>query len=248
MDRGEEQQPNQGMEGTDDMGDKAEEGLDYEQPPTKAMDTKQSVPEKEMSMEVDQDNNNNPIEIPTTASAGPGARCSPQSALLLGTDSSSSLCRRVSASVCKPPSAPFCARIAASVCILSSPVAFLKVLAEKPYRMSELLEGEADSWQGRASLEEPDHSSSQWYFPRDHIESTSPSRLDGIDPAKEAYLRKSYCTFLQDLGMRLKVPQITIATAIVFCHRFFLQQSHARNDRFVNAHKIFQICSDVSIH
>lgn len=101
--------------------------------------------------------------------------------------------------------------------------------------MSELLEGEADSWQGRVSLEEPEHSSSQWYFPRDHIESTSPSRLDGIDSAKESYLRKSYCTFLQDLGMHLKVPQITIATAIVFCHRFFLRQSHARNDRFVIA-------------
>ncbi|XP_021591807.1 cyclin-T1-5 isoform X2 [Manihot esculenta] len=31
--------------------------------------------------------------------------------------------------------------------------------------------------------------------------------------------------------MRLKVPQLTIATAIIFCHRFFLRQSHAKNDR-----------------
>ncbi|XP_054777240.1 cyclin-T1-3-like isoform X2 [Prosopis cineraria] len=35
--------------------------------------------------------------------------------------------------------------------------------------------------------------------------------------------------------MRLKVPQVTIATAIVFCHRFFLQQSHAKNDRRIIA-------------
>ncbi|KAH7447694.1 hypothetical protein KP509_01G117300 [Ceratopteris richardii] len=35
--------------------------------------------------------------------------------------------------------------------------------------------------------------------------------------------------------MHLKVPQLTIATAIVFCHRFYLRQSHARNDRFVIA-------------
>ncbi|XP_068664843.1 cyclin-T1-3-like isoform X2 [Aristolochia californica] len=27
------------------------------------------------------------------------------------------------------------------------------------------------------------------------------------------------------------LPQVTIATAIVFCHRFFLRQSHAKNDR-----------------
>ncbi|CAB4307439.1 unnamed protein product [Prunus armeniaca] len=70
-----------------------------------------------------------------------------------------------------------------------------------------------------------------WYFSRKEIEENSPSKIDGIDLKKEAYLRKSYCTFLQDLGMRLKVPQVTIATAIIFCHRFFLCQSHAKNDR-----------------
>lgn len=72
---------------------------------------------------------------------------------------------------------------------------------------------------------------SRWYFSRKEIEENSPSRRDGVDLKKETYLRKSYCTFLQDLGMRLKVPQVTIATAIIFCHRFFLRQSHAKNDR-----------------
>lgn len=44
-----------------------------------------------------------------------------------------------------------------------------------------------------------------WYLSRREIEEDSPSRRDGIDLKKETYLRKSYCTFLQDLGMRLKV-------------------------------------------
>ncbi|XP_072987672.1 cyclin-T1-3-like [Typha latifolia] len=70
-----------------------------------------------------------------------------------------------------------------------------------------------------------------WYLGRKEIEENSPSRRDGIDLKKETYLRKSYCTYLQDLGMKLKVPQVTIATAIVFCHRFFLRQSHIKNDR-----------------
>ncbi|KAG9148349.1 hypothetical protein Leryth_012301 [Lithospermum erythrorhizon] len=26
-------------------------------------------------------------------------------------------------------------------------------------------------------------------------------------------------------------PQVTIATAIIFCHRFFLRHSHTKNDR-----------------
>ncbi|CAN6333953.1 unnamed protein product [Urochloa humidicola] len=74
-----------------------------------------------------------------------------------------------------------------------------------------------------------------WYFSRKEIEENSPSRKDGIDLKRENSLRKSYCTFLQDLGMKLKVPQVSIATAMVFCHRFYLRQSHAKNDRRIIA-------------
>ncbi|KAI3812599.1 hypothetical protein L1987_17310 [Smallanthus sonchifolius] len=83
----------------------------------------------------------------------------------------------------------------------------------------------------RHSDDKLEENGGRWYFSRKEIEENSPSRPDGIDLKKETYLRKSYCTFLQDLGMRLKVPQVTIATAIIFCHRFFLRQSHAKNDR-----------------
>lgn len=44
-----------------------------------------------------------------------------------------------------------------------------------------------------------------WYLSRKDIEENSPSRRDGIDTKSESYLRKAYCTFLQDLGMQLKV-------------------------------------------
>ncbi|KAI4371851.1 hypothetical protein MLD38_010151 [Melastoma candidum] len=71
----------------------------------------------------------------------------------------------------------------------------------------------------------------RWYMSRKEIEENSPSRRDGIDLKKESFLRKAYCTYLQDLGIRLKVPQVTIATAIIFCHRFFLRQSLAKSDR-----------------
>ncbi|OVA00801.1 Cyclin [Macleaya cordata] len=81
------------------------------------------------------------------------------------------------------------------------------------------------------SQDKPEEGGGRWYLSRKEIEENSPSRTDGIDLKKETYLRKSYCTFLQDLGMRLKVPQVTIATAIIFCHRFFLRQSHVKNDR-----------------
>ncbi|KAF9613457.1 hypothetical protein IFM89_008304 [Coptis chinensis] len=34
----------------------------------------------------------------------------------------------------------------------------------------------------------------------------------------------------KDLGKKLQVPQLTIATAMVLCHRFYLRQSHAKSD------------------
>ncbi|XP_012701914.1 cyclin-T1-3 isoform X2 [Setaria italica] len=70
---------------------------------------------------------------------------------------------------------------------------------------------------------------------RDEIERRSPSRRDGIDSALEARLRVSYCAYLRCLGIRLGLPQTTIATAVVFCHRFFFHRSHACHDRFLVA-------------
>ncbi|XP_041011128.1 cyclin-T1-5-like isoform X1 [Juglans microcarpa x Juglans regia] len=73
------------------------------------------------------------------------------------------------------------------------------------------------------------------FMSRDEIERHSPSRKDGIDALREAHLRYSYCTFLQNLGLQLELPQTTIGTAMVLCHRFFVRQSHASHDRFLIA-------------
>ncbi|XP_065639070.1 cyclin-T1-4 isoform X2 [Quercus suber] len=73
------------------------------------------------------------------------------------------------------------------------------------------------------------------FLSRDEIERCSPSRKDGIDALREAHLRYSYCTFLQNLGLHLELPQTSIGTAMVLCHRFFVRQSHASHDRFLIA-------------
>ncbi|KAG8069667.1 hypothetical protein GUJ93_ZPchr0006g43837 [Zizania palustris] len=69
-----------------------------------------------------------------------------------------------------------------------------------------------------------------WYVTREEAERGSPSRRDGVGAAKEAALRATYCSFIRDVGIRLQLPQVTIATAIVLCHRFYLRQSHAKNE------------------
>ncbi|PAN21003.1 hypothetical protein PAHAL_3G429500 [Panicum hallii] len=90
--------------------------------------------------------------------------------------------------------------------------------------------GKTQGWREEARKLGP-----SWYFSRKEIEENSPSRRDGIDLKRENGLRKSYCNFLQELGMKLKVPQVSIATAMVFCHRFYLRQSLAKNDRRIIA-------------
>ncbi|GKV19568.1 hypothetical protein SLEP1_g29809 [Rubroshorea leprosula] len=73
------------------------------------------------------------------------------------------------------------------------------------------------------------------FMSRYEIERISPSRKDGIDAIRETHLRYSYCAFIQNLGMRLELPQTTFGTAMVLCHRFFVRRSHACHDRFLIA-------------
>ncbi|KAK4429308.1 Cyclin-T1-4 [Sesamum alatum] len=79
------------------------------------------------------------------------------------------------------------------------------------------------------SQEESPSLKPKWYFTKEEIEERSPSRKDGIHLENESRLRQLYCSYLQELGMELKVPQVTIATAIMLCHRFYMHQSHAKN-------------------
>ncbi|XP_059460218.1 cyclin-T1-3 [Corylus avellana] len=78
--------------------------------------------------------------------------------------------------------------------------------------------------------EEPPCYTRRWYFSGKEIEDHSPSRKDGIDFEYESHLRMSYCKFIQELGEKLKLPQVKIASGMMLCHRFYMHQSHARND------------------
>ncbi|GAB4851113.1 hypothetical protein Ancab_030407 [Ancistrocladus abbreviatus] len=82
----------------------------------------------------------------------------------------------------------------------------------------------------RADLPEDNNAS---FMSREEIERCSPSRKDGIDALHETRLRYSYCAFIQNLGMRLELPQTTVGTAMVLCHRFFVRRSHACHDRYL---------------
>uniref|UniRef100_A0AAX7VVH6 Cyclin-like domain-containing protein n=1 Tax=Astatotilapia calliptera TaxID=8154 RepID=A0AAX7VVH6_ASTCA len=80
----------------------------------------------------------------------------------------------------------------------------------------------------------PASSNNKWYFTRQQIDN-SPSRRAGLDPDKELSYRQQAANLLQDMGQRLNVSQLTINTAIVYMHRFYMIQSFTRFHRNVIA-------------
>lgn len=65
---------------------------------------------------------------------------------------------------------------------------------------------------------------SQWLFSDEELLRT-PSILDGLPPEKERDNRAKGVNFILQVGIMLKLPQITLATASVFLHRFYMRHS-----------------------
>ena len=65
---------------------------------------------------------------------------------------------------------------------------------------------------------------SQWLFTEEELLRT-PSILDGLPAEKERENRSKGVNFIIQVGIMLKLPQITLATAAVFLHRFYMRYS-----------------------
>ncbi|XP_023812703.1 cyclin-T1 isoform X1 [Oryzias latipes] len=78
----------------------------------------------------------------------------------------------------------------------------------------------------------PASNNNKWYFTRQEIDN-NPSRRAGLDPDKELSYRQQAANLIQDMGQRLNVSQLTINTAIVYMHRFYMIQSFTRFHRNV---------------
>uniref|UniRef100_A0A673KRG7 Cyclin-T2-like n=1 Tax=Sinocyclocheilus rhinocerous TaxID=307959 RepID=A0A673KRG7_9TELE len=73
-------------------------------------------------------------------------------------------------------------------------------------------------------------SSSKWFFTREQLENT-PSRRCGVEPDRELSYRQQAANLIQDMGQRLNVSQLTINTAIVYLHRFYMYHSFTKFHR-----------------
>ncbi|XP_074856796.1 cyclin-T2 isoform X1 [Carettochelys insculpta] len=73
-------------------------------------------------------------------------------------------------------------------------------------------------------------SASRWFFSREQLENT-PTRRCGVEADKELSYRQQAANLIQDMGQRLNVSQLTINTAIVYMHRFYMHHSFTKFNR-----------------
>ncbi|XP_006880806.1 PREDICTED: cyclin-T2 isoform X2 [Elephantulus edwardii] len=69
--------------------------------------------------------------------------------------------------------------------------------------------------------------SSRWFFTREQLENT-PSRRCGVEADKELSNRQQAANLIQEMGQCLNVSQLTINTAIVYMHRFYMHHSFTK--------------------
>ncbi|KAL9608534.1 MAG: hypothetical protein Q9167_006648 [Letrouitia subvulpina] len=76
---------------------------------------------------------------------------------------------------------------------------------------------------------------SQWLFTDAEMLQT-PSILDGMSPEKERESRSKGVNFILQVGIMLRLPQMTLATASLLLHRFFMRYSMVQIPNRINYH------------
>ncbi|XP_037073367.1 cyclin-K-like [Pollicipes pollicipes] len=73
-----------------------------------------------------------------------------------------------------------------------------------------------------------------WFYKRKDLKST-PSAQDAITQETEMRYRKEGARFIMDLGNKIGLRYDTVATGVVFMHRFYMFHSFKEFDRYVTA-------------
>lgn len=64
----------------------------------------------------------------------------------------------------------------------------------------------------------------QWLFTEEELAHT-PSAQDGMSSEKEKELRSKGINFIRQVGIMLKLPELTLSTAAIFFNRFLMRMS-----------------------
>ncbi|CAG5928283.1 unnamed protein product [Menidia menidia] len=86
-----------------------------------------------------------------------------------------------------------------------------------------------ENFSGQAML---DHIKPCWYWDKKDLAHT-PSQSEGLDPGTEARYRREGARFIFDVGTRLGLHYDTLATGIIYFHRFYMFHSFKQFPRYV---------------
>lgn len=79
-----------------------------------------------------------------------------------------------------------------------------------------------------------DHIKPCWYWDKKDLAHT-PSQAEGLDPGTEARYRREGARFIFDVGTRLGLHYDTLATGIIYFHRFYMFHSFKQFPRYVTS-------------
>lgn len=85
------------------------------------------------------------------------------------------------------------------------------------------------------------------YFTREELEKRNPNRSAGLENASEQRYRTAVCGFIFDAGRALNLPQLTIATSLVYCQRLFTVKPIV-SDRFAASMACLWLATQVEQH
>ncbi|KAL2408449.1 Cyclin pch1 [Exophiala dermatitidis] len=71
---------------------------------------------------------------------------------------------------------------------------------------------------------------SQWLFTPEEL-LLAPSIVEGMPVAQELANRQKGVNFITQVGIMLKLPQLTLSTAAVYLHRFFMRHAMVQNNK-----------------
>lgn len=80
---------------------------------------------------------------------------------------------------------------------------------------------------------DPNNGMPCWYFEKKELRNT-PSVLDKIDYETESRYRKEGARFIIDTGTKMDLGYNTMATGVVYFHRFYMYHSFRNFPRYVS--------------
>lgn len=75
----------------------------------------------------------------------------------------------------------------------------------------------------------------QWLYTEEELLHT-PSIRDGMSPEEERQLRSKGTNFITQVGIMLKLPQMTLSTASIFFNRFLMRRSLVKKEGYKPLH------------